>query len=154
MRRKEKEIREVSQIEDILQKGIICRIGLSNNDLPYIVPVNYGYNNHKLYFHSATEGKKLDMIRNNPNICIQVDIETLIEQTGIPCNWSTRYKSVVGFGTASVVSDEDEKANALKLIVKHYKHDFHDSHRFDSTSIENLTVIRVDLDKLSGKRSD
>ena len=60
MRRKDKEIKDQQEIESILGKADVCRLAFSDNDIPYIVPVNYGYRDHCLYFHSAKEGKKID----------------------------------------------------------------------------------------------
>jgi nitroimidazol reductase NimA-like FMN-containing flavoprotein (pyridoxamine 5'-phosphate oxidase superfamily) len=64
MRKKDKEIKDKELMESILKRAIICRMGLSENNVPYIVPLNFGYKNNFLYFHSAKEGRKIDMIRN------------------------------------------------------------------------------------------
>lgn len=65
VRRKDKEITNRAEIEGILKKAFICHLGLSDGDLPYVVPMNYGYEDGHIYLHCATEGKKLDIIKKN-----------------------------------------------------------------------------------------
>ena len=68
MRRKEQELPE-EKIYEILNKAQICRLGLSNKALPYIIPVNFVYNENSIYIHSSKEGKKIDYIRQNNQVC-------------------------------------------------------------------------------------
>ncbi len=151
MRRADKQVSDLNWMESILMKGQICRVGLSGNDYPYIVPVNYGYHGGKLYFHSACEGKKLEMIRSNPNVCVQVDIETMIEKSEVPCNFSTRYKSVIGYGKAKMVEDPTEKKTAMGIIVKHYKHDH--SMDYEYQNMEDVCLVQVEMEEMTGKHS-
>jgi len=103
MKRKDKEITDRMEIESILSQARICRIGFSQNTKPYIVPMNFGYKDGYLFFHCAQEGMKIDIIKQNNNVCFEVDINHEITDTGIPCDWSTRYSSVIGFGKALLV---------------------------------------------------
>ena len=75
MRRKEKEIKDRKEIISILQKAKICRIGLSENNKPYIVPMNFGYKEGCLYFHCANEGRKIGIIKKNNNVCFEIDTD-------------------------------------------------------------------------------
>ena len=151
MRRKEKEVTSTEWMEDVLLKAQICRIGLIGTKYPYIVPVNYGYTEGKLYFHSACEGQKLEMLAQNPNVCVQVDIETVIEETDIPCNWSTKYKSVIAYGKAEIINEPLEKENALSIIVRHYKKDFKDGYPF--RDMDKVCIVRISFDSMTGKQS-
>lgn len=74
MRRKEKEINNITEIERIINESPVCRIALSDNGLPYMIPVCFGYSNRHLYFHSANAGKKIDILKKNNNICFEFDI--------------------------------------------------------------------------------
>ncbi len=151
MRRKEKEVSDIRWQEDVLKKAEICRVGLTGNKYPYIVPVNYGYKDKVLYFHSATEGQKLEMIRENPNVCIQVDTSVHIQETDVPCDWSTTYKSVIAYGKASIVEDAKEKLEALSIIVRHYKTDFEEGYPF--RGVDRLCIVRIDIEEMTGKQS-
>jgi len=93
----------------------------------------------------------MEMLIKNPNVCIQIDTDIAIEETEIPCNWSTKYKSIIGFGKATILSDEIEKRLALGIIVKHYKDDFDKTYRF--SSMENLCIVKIELSQLTGKQS-
>lgn len=152
MRRKEKEITDEVAIEEIIQTGQICRIGIIGNEFPYIVPVNYGYEDKCLYFHTACEGQKIEMLKINPNVCIQIDTDVSIEETEIPCNWSTKYKSVIGFGRASFIEDMEAKKNALGIIVKHYKADFSQDYKY--SGMDKVCIIKIELFNVTGKQSD
>ncbi len=75
MRREDKEINDIATIEGIIRKARVCRLALSENGQPYIVPLCFGYKDNNLYFHSAGEGKKLDIIKKNNNVCFEFDID-------------------------------------------------------------------------------
>jgi len=80
MRRKDKEISAIEEKLEIIAKCKFCRLGLSENNYPYVVPLNYGfsYENEKLtlFFHGAMEGKKIDIIKNNNKACFEIDCDT------------------------------------------------------------------------------
>jgi len=75
MRRKDREITDNSEIEKIIGKAICCRIGLVDNDEPYIVPVCFGYERNTIYFHSALEGRKVELIKKNNKVCFEIDTD-------------------------------------------------------------------------------
>lgn len=151
MRRKENEIRDVDQITTIINKALICRIGINGEDFPYVVPVNFGYKDSQLYFHSSCEGLKITMIKKNPAVCLQFDTDVSIMETPDLCNWSTRYKSVMAYGLASFVENEEEKIEALDIIIKHYKRNFKGGYSYGN--LDKLCIIRVDIEKMTGKKS-
>ncbi|MBM4241899.1 MAG: pyridoxamine 5'-phosphate oxidase family protein [Euryarchaeota archaeon] len=95
----------------IIKNATICRIALSVNKMPYIVPMNFGYKDNRLYLHSASEGKKIDIIRENNNICFEMDIKHDLVKSESPCHYGMKYCSVIGFGKAYLVDDLDEKNN-------------------------------------------
>jgi len=75
MKRKDKEIVDIKEIENILEQGILCSIAFTDGTEPYLVTVNYGYREGCIFFHSAKEGKKMDLIRKNPKVCFQVVVD-------------------------------------------------------------------------------
>jgi uncharacterized protein len=151
MRRKEKEISDFTLIEEVIAKAHICRIAFSTNDMPYIVPVNFGYKDRVLYFHSSCEGKKLDMLTINPNVCIQFDTDISIIKTENICNWSTKYKSVIAYGKASIVNDEKEKQLALNLLVSHLN-ELHDLKTVFPLNTD-LCIVKIEFNQINGKQS-
>lgn len=152
MRRAEKEITNRRELETILSKATICRIGLLDHNIPYIVPLNFGYKNNCLYFHSAPEGKKIDLIRKKNNVSFEVDIGHGITNTGIPCNWSSTYKSIIGQGKARLLEDSAQKQEALNIIIDHYAPGT--TYEFTEKNLRKVLIIKIDITHMTGKKSD
>jgi nitroimidazol reductase NimA-like FMN-containing flavoprotein (pyridoxamine 5'-phosphate oxidase superfamily) len=70
MRRKDKEIKDIAAIKGILSKALVCRLGLCEENRPYVVPLCFGYKNNALSFHCVRQGKKLDIIQKNNNVAL------------------------------------------------------------------------------------
>src|ERR1035437_62511 len=153
MRRKEKEIKNKEEMEDIIKKAIICRLGLSNNDQPYIVPLNFGYENNELHFHCAKAGKKIDMIKKNKNVCFEIETDTeLIKGEHACIDWKMHYKSVIGFGKASIVDVDEEKRRSLDIIMKQYTGN--SGFAYTEKNIRSVDIIKVVIDSMSGKKNE
>ncbi len=84
MRRKDKEITDQSVIQEILLNNTICRLSLSDGEMPYVIPMNYGYKDGCFYFHSAHEGRKLNLLKKNNKVCIEVTDSIEIVTSPIP----------------------------------------------------------------------
>lgn len=150
MRRKDKEIDDIDTINAIMNEAMVCRLAMVEGDRPYVVPLCFGYHDKTLFFHSALEGKKIDILKKNPSVCFEVDKFVDLITPEQPCKWSLRYQSVIGFGTASIVEAFDEKRKALMLIFAHYGGD---ASEFPASKIRATSIIRVDIQELSGKAS-
>ena len=151
MRRKDKEITNSSDLESILQKAKVCRLGLIDDKIPYIVPVHYGYQKGNIYVHTAKKGKKIDLIKKNPKVCFEVELDHKIRNTGIPCNWSTTYKSIIGYGTASFITDIEEKKHSLGILIDHYAPGT--IYDFSKKMIDSVAVIKITIESITGKQS-
>ncbi|MFA4956213.1 MAG: pyridoxamine 5'-phosphate oxidase family protein [Candidatus Methanoperedens sp.] len=150
MRRKDKEIKNIKEIESIIGKSKVCRIALCENNSPYIVPVCFGYKDNCLYFHSANEGKKIDIIKKNNNISFEFDIYSGLLISENPCDWDIKYSCVIGFGKAFFIHDFDEKIKALNIIIEHYSDS---SYEFLKKFIDTVTIIKVEIETITGKKS-
>jgi hypothetical protein len=151
MRRHEQEITDRQVIEEILQKALICRIGLADNNMPYIVPVCFGYKDGSLYVHSSRYGLKMDMIDRNNNVCFEVEVDVETIPAAVACKWSVTYRSVVGFGKASVLENEEERIHALNIIMEHYTGK--SPHEYHPHSLEKAAIIEIQVESMTGKRS-
>jgi uncharacterized protein len=152
MRKKEREITDIIEIESIIKESDVCRIGLADGNIPYIVTMNFGYSGGKekyFFFHCAKEGRKLDMIRKNNYVCFELDTGHGLKAGKQACDFSMGYRSVVGFGNISIVVDEKEKITGLKQIMAHY------TDRKDLTfrpgSISSTTVLKLNIKEMTGK---
>ncbi|MCL1895535.1 MAG: pyridoxamine 5'-phosphate oxidase family protein [Clostridiales bacterium] len=124
MRRNDREITGRQGIEEILCGCKTCRIAMIDEGRPYIVPMSFGYKYFddgaiELYFHSAKEGKKLDILKVNSKVGFEISNEGEAISAEVPCNLGYYYFSIIGFGEASFIDDIEEKCAALSSIVKH-----------------------------------
>ena len=120
MRKKEFEITDFSEIEEILDRAEVCRLGLADGGVPYIVPMNFGYRDRTLYFHTGHAGKKIDIIRKNSTVCFEVEIDAALIRSDTACGWGMAYRSVLGTGTARFIEDAAGRKEALDIIMAHY----------------------------------
>ena len=118
MRRSEKEINDPEIIQDVFERGDICRLGMIDGNTVYIVPMNFGYENKYIYFHSADKGKKIDILKENPAVSFEIDVDHKITTGESACSWSASYLSVMGTGRVEFITDSEEKKRGLNLIMK------------------------------------
>ncbi|PJA97030.1 MAG: hypothetical protein CO129_03400 [Ignavibacteriales bacterium CG_4_9_14_3_um_filter_34_10] len=85
MRRVKQEIKDKSVIEKILLTSEICRLGFIDDDKPYILPFNYGFQNGAIYIHCAKDGKKINLIKKNNLGCIEIEQIAKIERNKNAC---------------------------------------------------------------------
>jgi len=150
MRRKDKEITDIKSIEEIINKATVCRLALTLDDTPYIVPVCFGYSAETIYFHSAKEGKKVDIIKKNNRVCFECDIDHELVESEKACNWGMKFKSVIGFGKASFVENIEEKQEALGIIMQNYTDK---TFLFPEETLNSTLVVKIDIEQIAGKTS-
>ena len=151
MRRKEKEITNKKEIEQIFKEALVCRLGMIDGSKPYIVPLNFGYMDNILYFHSALAGRKIDILKNNPTVCFEIDIPGKPVTSKEACSWSMEYKSIIGGGPVLFIDNESEKADALNIIMGHYSGN--SNWDFNSKMLGNTSVFKVEIEQVSAKKS-
>jgi uncharacterized protein len=152
VRRKDRQIEDPSAIMYILQRADVCRIAMCDDNVPYIVTMNFGFGKDgsaSLYFHSACEGKKINILKKNNLVCFQADIEHEFFLHSTSCGCSMKYQSVVGMGRISFVNDPSEKIEALEAIMTHYTKK--SDHVFKEEFVKRTMVMRLDIEEISGK---
>jgi len=150
MRRKEKEITDKTAMESIILKSSVCRLAMSEEDRPYIVPLCFGYVDDTLYFHSAREGRKLDILKNNNKVCFEFDIDHEIVEADDACKWTMKYQSVIGVGKGSIIEDLESKRKALTIIMQHYSRNFYE---YPDKTVKKIVIIKVEIEHMTGKKS-
>ena len=157
MRRKDREITGIDELLDIVKKCKVCRIGLSENNIPYVIPLNYGYDFNEdvltLFFHSAIEGKKLDIIKNNNNACFEIDCDTQLIEGGNACNYGYAFKSIIGFGKIIIQETPDAKSYGLNMIMKHQT-EKEITFNFTADQLQNVCVYTMIVDTFTGKQKE
>ena len=151
MRRKEKEITHRADLESIIMRSQVCRLALSEGDQPYLVPLCFGYKDNALYFHSAREGRKVDILRRNNKVCFELDIDHELVKAEKACEWGMKYRSVIGFGKAFFLDEPQSKRTALDIIMEHYsgKGPF----SYAEKGFEKSLIIKIEIEFMTGKKS-
>lgn len=121
MRRRDREITDAEHIERIVRGGRYVTIALADGDQPYAVTLSYGWDPaaHRLYFHVAHEGRKLDIIARNPKACATIVVDRGYTQG--ECEHP--FESVVMSGTMRRITDDAEKIRAIECLVDHLESD-------------------------------
>ena len=153
MRRADREVTDYQQIYTIIEQAKVVHIGMIDNNRPYVVPMQYGFvfadGTLTLYVHCAKEGRKLDIIKKNPHVFIELETNVAIVSGGdIPCKYGSEYASVMGDGTAVIVEDVAEKIFGLRLMMKTQSgRDF----EITEQMTKSVTVLRIDVPHVTAK---
>ena len=152
MTKRERQVTDKNQILRILDTAKVLHLGLAVNNEPYVVPMNYGYTEEDgklvLYLHSALQGKKLDMIRENPRVFFELECDQAPFEGEKPCQYGLVYSSVMGRGTAGIVEDVEEKKKAMAILMKtQTQKEF----SFDDKLVSIVAVIRIDVAEYTAK---
>lgn len=139
------------ELEKIILSCDVCYIGMvdQNND-PYVLPFNFGYADDTVYLHSAKQGKKIDILKNNAGVCIAFSTahELSYVNEEVACSWGMKYKSVLVYGKVEFINDYDEKVKALEILMKNYsKMDF----KFNKPAVDDVQPWKVKIEKIEGR---
>lgn len=153
MRRNDREVTELHDIIGIMKSCDVCRLALHDEGYPYILPLNFGMavNGDKitLYFHSALEGYKVGLIKNDNRASFEMDCKHQLQYFADKGYCTMAYESVIGRGRLRILSDE-EKLPALKLLMAHY-HNGADM-PFGTAAVSRTLVYALDVESVTGKR--
>jgi len=153
MTRRERQITDRAQIIDILDRCLVVHVGLVDGEEPYVVPMNYGYTMDEngtltLYLHGAPQGRKLDVMRNNPKVFVEMECDVVPFAGDVACKYGTSYKSLMGRGKAVILDDPQEKMRALSQIMKTQTGgDF----EFNERLVSVVSLIRIDVAEYTAK---
>jgi nitroimidazol reductase NimA-like FMN-containing flavoprotein (pyridoxamine 5'-phosphate oxidase superfamily) len=159
MRLTKREVKSIEEIRAVIDSCDVCRIGLADDGVPYIVPMNFGYEfggeespeseRLTLWFHCATEGRKLDLIAGGCNAGFEMDTRHELISAENACDYSMNYASLIGSGRISKVTDDDEKLHGLKVLMSHYGGE---GRPFNESVIARTCVLRLDAAEFACKR--
>jgi hypothetical protein len=155
MRKKDREIEDAKELEEILQKADVCRIAFAVDGTPYIVTMNFGYfwkDKLILYFHCSKEGKKLELMKRNSTVCFEMDTDHELVEASIACDWGMKYRSIVGIGLLETVTDENEKKKGLDCIMDHYG--FNGKKEYAQNVLNMTEVLRLTVTAFTGKKKN
>jgi nitroimidazol reductase NimA-like FMN-containing flavoprotein (pyridoxamine 5'-phosphate oxidase superfamily) len=141
---------ELNQMETLLQRQPVGRLGMSNNGQPYVVPLHYLYERWRIYFHSRKDGLKISCLSTNPKVCFEVDELIGISSGESACNFHTRYRSVLVTGTARILENTTEKAIVVNNLVEKYA-EGKSFQQPTKEAIENVAIVEITVTEMTGK---
>lgn len=152
MRRKDRQITDDNIINEIILRCDVCRLGFVSDSTAYILPLNFGFEikdgKRIFYFHSAAEGKKIDLIGSAATVSFEMDTDHRLNTADEACGFSYRFKSVMGTGKITVL-DNSEKAYALDRIMAHYREE--KSWNYSDEVLKSTFVYKLEVDFISCK---
>jgi len=150
MRRNEKAVTDPAAIEAIIDGAQVCRLAMCDQTGPYVVPLCFGYRQGAFYFHSAGEGRKLDILDANPKVCVELESEISLKTGETPCKWGMGFRSVIAFGIVRRITDPADKRKALDVIMDHYGSG---PWTYSDKALEATVVLRMEVDHMTAKHS-
>jgi len=144
-------LEEKAQIEEIISKNKVCYVGLiDKGGLPYVIPMNFGYENEVIYLHSGQENSCIPALKENPNVCITfcTDPELVYQNKEVACSYRMKGGSVICRGKVIFEESFEEKIKALDIITKQYsKQKF----TYSDPSVNNVVIWKIDIEQISSK---
>ena len=152
MTKRERQVTDPDQIRHILDTAKVLHLGMAVDNEPYVVPMSYGYTMEEgklvIYLHSATQGKKLDMLRKNPNVFFEIDCDLMPFEGRVPCQYGLVYSSIMGRGNARILEDVEEKKQAMSVLMKTQTGK---KFTFEDRLVSIVAVIRIDVAEYTAK---
>jgi nitroimidazol reductase NimA-like FMN-containing flavoprotein (pyridoxamine 5'-phosphate oxidase superfamily) len=155
MRRTDREVTDLEDKLGIIRRCKVLRLGLSEQNQSYVVPLNFGFEYEDgiliLYMHGAKEGKKTDILNRNKQVCFEMDGEHALIPGKGPAEYSFAYESVIGFGTVEIMEKDDEKTHGLNLLMRHQTGEDRE-HTYPPGQLKGTLVFRVRVNSFTAKR--
>ena len=139
------------ELVEIIKKCDACSLAMvDENNRPYVIPMNFGFKEDCIYFHSAAEGRKIGILKKNPGVCVafSTDHDLRWVNEDVACSWAMRYHSVLAFGKVIFIDDYDERVEALKVIMSQYSDK---EFTFNRPSVIEVQPFKVIIEKMEGR---
>ena len=154
MRRMDREVTSFPDIIDILSSSTVIHLSMVDDGRPYVVPMNFGFETDGkdiiLYFHSAKEGRKIDILRKNPEVFFELDSSHKLIKGDSACSYSFGYQSIMGSGRAVFHETHEETRHALSCLMKHVGN--LDNPTFTDKALDAVTVFSIRSSDYTAKR--
>jgi len=138
------------EIEAVIKSCKTCFVAMSENDLPYVLPMNFALDGDAVVLHSAQSGRMWETLQKNPKVCINwiLGEELAWQDERVGCSYRVKSKSAIVEGTVDIINDYDEKVRCLELLMAQYSdRDF----KFNSPAVKNVGIVKVHIEKISAK---
>ena len=136
----------------IIDKCEACYVSMvDQHNMPYVVPLNFGLKDGVIYLHSSRTGKKLDILRNNKNVCIafSTDHQLRFQHEDVACSYVMKYRSILVYGHIEFIEDIEDKIEAMNLVMKKY---VGKEFSYNEPAIREVCVYKVIISEMTGKK--
>lgn len=143
-------ITDREEINNILKACKTCWVAMSDENIPYVLPMNFAPDGDYIILHSAQHGRMWETIRKNPQVCINWTLgeEIVWQDVRVGCSYRVKSKSVIVEGRAEFIDDFEEKTRCLvKIMAQYSDREF----KFSKPSVENVGILKVKIEQLSAK---
>jgi nitroimidazol reductase NimA-like FMN-containing flavoprotein (pyridoxamine 5'-phosphate oxidase superfamily) len=110
---------DCDRVYEILDEGLVCHVGFVTNGQPFVIPTAYGRSGDQLYIHGSAASRMLNTVKDGIDVCVTVTLVDALVLARSAFHHSMNYRSVVVFGRVRVITDENEKRAALRVITDH-----------------------------------
>ncbi len=143
-------IEDRKEIEAIIKACKTCFLAMSDDNAPYVLPMNFALDGDAVLLHSAQEGRMWETLKKNPKVCINWTLgeELAYQDVQVGCSYRVKSKSVNVEGTVEFIDDFDEKYRCLGVLMGQYSdREF----KFGTPAVKNVGIFKVSIDKISAK---
>ncbi len=144
-------ITEKKEFIEIILQCKWCHLAMTDLEgKPYLLPLNFGYKDDVIYLHGAQKGKKIDILRQHPDVCVNFTTDHLLryQNEQVACSWSMKYRSVLCYGQAEFITLAEEKIAAFHIVMAQYANrDF----TFNPPAIREVNVWKIRVLKYEGR---
>ncbi|MDZ7743498.1 MAG: pyridoxamine 5'-phosphate oxidase family protein [Bacteroidota bacterium] len=148
---KNRELTFKPELEEIIRKCDFCNLAMVDEEgKPYVLPMNFGYHEEVIYLHSARQGRKIDILKKNPEVCISFSTDHKLNWVNeeVACSWSMKYKSVLAYGKVEFIDDMNDKREALDHIMANYSDR---KFSYNDPSVRDVQPFKVIIERMDGR---
>ena len=143
-------IEDRTEIEKIIKSCKTCYVAMSENDVPYVLPMNFALDGDAVILHSDQSGRMWETLQKNPKVCINWTLgeDLAWQDVQVGCSYRVKSKSALVEGTVEFIDDYDEKERCLHLLMAQYSDR---KFKFNAPAVKNVGIIKVHIEKISAK---
>ncbi len=147
---KTREHKDQSYIDSVIKDCDICFVGVVTHEGPYVIPMNFGYRDGKLFLHSAQEGTAVEALEADPrvSICFCKGGELVYQHKDVACSYSMHSTSVVVKGRVTFIEDLNSKREALDIMMDNYTDT---PFTYSEPALRNVKVWEIVIEEMTCK---
>ena len=139
------------EIQAIIKKCQVCHVAMADKEgKPYVLPMNFGFADGVIYLHSSQKGKKIEILRNNSDVCVEFSTDYMLrfQSEEVACSCSMKYRSVLAYGKVEFVEDPEAKIAHLNMIMSNYTQK---EFKYNPPSIREVCCWKVAVTRFEGR---